>query len=110
MALNGSSSPPSTVAKQIPLSPSTPQGAPPPPPPPGPPPPPPPGPLASSGSPGHALPSPELLAKCDAVYSLPSLPASLPELDMVPDINMEGRKEKDNEIKAGQMFMKKELM
>ena len=44
------------------------------------------------------------------MYSVPSLPAALPELDNVPDINMEGRKEKDNEIKAGQMFMKKELI
>lgn len=111
MASNGSP-PPSPVPKQILSSPSTPQGAPTPLPPPGPPPPPPPGPPASSGSgsPGHSLPSPELSAKCDAVYCLPSLPASLPELDSVPDINMEGRKEKDNEIKAGQMFMKKELI
>ena len=54
--------------------------------------------------------SPELSALCEAVYKVPILQTSLPELETLPEIDMTDRKEKDNEIKAGQMFMKKELI
>ena len=110
MASNESSMHPPVPNSATCVPPST-EGAPPPPPPPGPPPPAPPGPTASSsGSPGHALPSPELSALCEAVYKVPILQTSLPELETLPEIDMTDRKEKDNEIKAGQMFMKKELI
>merc|ERR1712202_61932 len=81
---------------------------PPPPPPPGPPPPP----KQSSIQNGSTLSSPneDPVSKCAKVFCVPKLLPSLPELDVVPEIDMTKKNEKNNEDNSEKMFMKKLLV
>ena len=82
----------------------------------GPPPPPPPPPPATkpSSQPGSmsvvSSPPPDLVSLCEGAYSQPSLPASLPLIENVPDIDMKLRNQKNNEDSNEKMFMKKHLL
>ena len=90
------------------VSPPIASAAPPPPPPPGLPPPPPP-PPCTVWLDHDTSPAAELASRCDAVYRVPVLPPVLPRLDIVPDIDMAGKKEKNTEDNSSSMFMKKSL-
>ena len=107
-------------AAQTPPSPSlngsTPRLPAPPPPgaplPPGPPPPPPP-PVSKVSSPSVSSvvssPSPDLVLLCAKAFSQPSLPAAMPFIENVPEIDMSLRNEKNNEDCNEKMFMKKSI-
>jgi len=108
-ATNGAVPAPSPpVARPQPAPSSSGGGPPPPPPPPGPPPPPPSS--SSSGPGGHSTPSDDLKEKCHSAFLVPTLPAELPTLDSVPEVDMAGCKERNTEDSGEKMFMKKQLI
>ena len=78
--------------------------------PPLPPPPPPASKISSQTNSVVASPSPDLVMLCAKAFSQPSLPATLPFIENVPDIDMSLRNEKNSEDSKEKMFMKKCLL
>ena len=78
--------------------------------PPLPPPPPPSSKISSQTNSVVASPSPDLVLLCAKAFSQPSLPATLPFIENVPDIDMSLRNEKNSEDSNEKMFMKKCLL
>ena len=81
--------------------------------PPAPPPPPPPPKMLNSTSQTVSLSSipPDLVSVCAKAFAQPSLPAFLPLIENIPEIDMNLRNEKNNEEDCNEkMFMKKPLI